>query len=269
MRRHRRSKSFLFVPLFVDLSPGDPAIARALGKRRAKVLADMNGLVMGKQSNAAFARTVARKYVGDVVEEHNGPLRIAITGGRAPGGEHDLTLDWRTLLDEGILTDPNHLPNILESLRDIRDAAQQRGGVPSIVVDPHLRLPLAALVGWEWNRVRPIALTVEQHFGTADFTITPDTKPADWPDPPPTALQGAGPAVVAVTTGDPIDGNVATYAADVDACEIVHLHAVLAPGQALTPGEILGLARRTVAVLTDVNQRHSHKHLLIKGALRA
>jgi hypothetical protein len=161
LRRQRlRRGAYPVVPLFVDLSPeADPeAIQRAFGRRRGKALCDCNGLVRRSGERIAeFAALAARRYVKDLIREHQGEdLRIAITGGRELTGGYDLALDWRGMLDDGgRLRDSAGLPLLVETLSDIRFAAQSRAGVPQITVEPHLRLPLGVLVGWEWNRVWP------------------------------------------------------------------------------------------------------------------
>jgi hypothetical protein len=92
--RSRRDGPYPFVPLFVDLQPGTDAevIKHAFGRRRGQQVLDHQGLVRENGENLAdFARRAARRYVHDLVREHDGhELRIAITGGRAPSGRHDL-----------------------------------------------------------------------------------------------------------------------------------------------------------------------------------
>jgi hypothetical protein len=141
------------------------AIRRAFGRRRGKLLTELHGVVRDRgESIAAFNKRAARRYVQELIRSDDGDaLRVAITGGREPVGTHDLSLDWRRLLDEeGRAIDATVIPTLVETLADIREAAQAKFEIPHIVVEPHLRLPLSALVGWEWNRVRPVRLSVVQ-----------------------------------------------------------------------------------------------------------
>ena len=145
-----------------------------------------------------------REYVQELIRAHPGDaLRVAITGGREPVGSHGLSLDWRRLLDEdGRVIDGSVIPTLVETLADIREAAQAMSAMPHIVAEAHLRLPLAALVGWEWNRVRPVKLSVVQQSPRGPLTIEDITvDPSAWQPPRRWELEGTGPWVVALSVG--------------------------------------------------------------------
>jgi hypothetical protein len=269
LRRQRlRREAYPVVPLFVDIAPDiDTDLLRsAFGKRRATALCARNGLVREpeRESIADFAASAARRYVKDLVREHRREeLRVAITGGREPTGGYDLVLDWRGVLDEnGRLRDSTGLPLLTETLADIRNVAQSRTGVPRIAVEPHLRLPLAALVGWEWNRVRPIDLRVIQTSATGSMVV----EDLDWqmerlPEPREFSFNGSGPHVVALSVGKNLGESVSRYASSIDACGAIHLH-VDGP---LKPAEICGVAGWAIEQLATLNSHGSAKHLLLLG----
>jgi len=269
LRRQRlRREAYPVVPLFVDIAPDiDTGLLRsAFGKRRAAALCARNGLVRepARESIADFAASAARRYVKDLVREHrHEDLRVAITGGREPMDGFDLVLDWRGVLDEnGRLRDSTGLPLLTEALADIRNVAQSRTGVPRIVVEPHLRLPLAALVGWEWNRVRPIDLRVIQTSAAGSMAVDD----LDWhleklPEPREFSFDESGPHVVALSVGKDLRESVSRYASSIDARGATHLH-VDGP---LKPAGICDAAGWAIEQLTALNSHGIAKHLLLLG----
>jgi hypothetical protein len=156
LRRSRRRwyrHSYPVVPLFVDLDPiADRAlIDRALGKKRAKQLLALHGVVRERnESIKRFARRAARQYVRDTLaQRRTKSLRVQISAGREPTLRGDFVLDWRDLVDDA--GDPRSAEareQMVESLADIRTAIQALSRCPHIVLEPHLRVPLGALVGW-------------------------------------------------------------------------------------------------------------------------
>lgn len=268
LRRRKFSRgAYPVVPLFVDISPGKDAgeIKRAFGRRRGKALCNLNGLVKTSGENAAdFAARAARRYVKDLIREHPGDeLRIAITGGREPTQNYDLALDWRALLDEhGRLQDTTILPLLVETLADIRNAAQGRYPVPVIKVEPHLRLPLAALVGWEWNRVRPVDLRIVQTSAQGPMLVQ-DVAVQGWEPPAPRKLSFGhdGPHVVALSVGKDLGATVERYSETVGACAAVHLHL----DGVLNAACICAVAQWAVDQLAALNADGLAKHLLLLG----
>ena len=230
LRRQRfRRGGYPVVPLFIDISPeaDGELIKRAFGKRRGRALCARNGLVRDcEEAVSIFAAKAARQYVKSLIREHpRDDLRIAITGGREPVDGYDLVLDWREALDEnGRLPDLAVLPRLIETLADIRVAAQGRMQVPQITVEPHLRLPLAALVGWEWNRVRPIDLRVIQTSAQGSMAIE-DIRVMTHHLPEPTELSfdGEGPHVVALSVGKNLGESVARYTEGIKGRGATHL----------------------------------------------
>jgi hypothetical protein len=269
LRRQRlRREPYPVVPLFVDIAPDADAdlLREAFGKRRAKALAARNGLVRDPEMESIgdFAASAARRYVKDLVREHRREdLRVAITGGREPTHGYDLVLDWRKVLDEsGRLRDSTELPLLTETLADIRNVAQSRAGVPCITVEPHLRLPLAALVGWEWNRVRPIDLRVVQASATGSMLVEDlDHQAETEPDARKFHFDGNGPHVVALSVGKNLGDTVSRYASGVDACGATHLH-VDGP---LDATEICDVADWAIGQMSALNSQGTAKHLLLLG----
>jgi hypothetical protein len=270
--RQKNRGAYPVIPLFVDLRPGRDAgaIQRALGRRRGQRLLDLHGVARDEgESLESFSRRAAQQYVRDLIREHDSDhLRVAITTEREPTGEHDLSLDWRRLVDDGRVHDPAALATIAQTLTDIRQALQTKSDCPHITVEPHVRLPLAALIGWEWNRVRPLRLTVEQRLPAAAQTIE-DLHSASrrWSDPDVKLLAGDGPVILALSVGKPVGETLQRYAATQNATETRSMHVPVdeLPGRLLSPEEICSLAQWTVDQLAQLNDRGVEKHLLLLG----
>ena len=275
LRRARRRKggAYPVVPLFVDLQPSEDAdaIKRAFGSRRGRRLLDLNGVIRNRGEDLpTFSKRAARQYVKDLIREHPGDnLHAAITTGREPTGQHHLSLDWRRLVDDhGRVMDPDSLATIVETLADIREALQIKSACPHITVEPHVRLPLAALIGWEWNRVRPLRLTVQQPSPAGLQTVEDrSADPRDWGPPEVTPLASDGPAVVALSVGKRLDGAAQRYAAAHGARETRCLHVSLddLPNGMLSTDDIRSLATWAVEQLAALNDRGVEKHLLLLG----
>ncbi len=276
LRRGRRRKRgpYPVIPLFVDLQPGQDAanIKAAFGARWGQRLLDLHGVVRGNDETLqSFSRRAARQYVQDLIRAHpDDHLRVAITTGREPTGQHDLSLDWRSLVDgEGRLADLDSIATIVETLADIRQTLQTKSACPHITVEPHVRLPLAALVGWEWNRVRPLRLTVQQASPAGMHTVedTPADSQQQWGLPTVTRHGAEGPAVVALSVGKQLDGATQRYAAAHGARESRCLHVALdhLPNRLLSGEDVARLAIWTVNQLAELNDRGVEKHLLLLG----
>lgn len=273
LRRARRRwrRAYPVVPLFVDLSAGDDKrlLDDAFGKRRARALTAQHGAIKGPmESIEDFARRAARQYVKDLIRirPDREVLQVAISGGREPTGRHDLSLDWRPLLDNGYLAGEESLGILRETLADIREAAQETATVPRIEVEAYLRLPLAALVGWEWNRARPAELEVWQISPKARFSTSEcPERPVELPAPEMIELEGDGPAVVAVSTIKSPRGAVRRYAEKQNARRIVHLHL---PGDAeeLVDGDEIACASDWAARELDLlHDEGVRKHLILRA----
>jgi hypothetical protein len=141
------------VPIFVDISPGKnrAEIDEALGQH-AKRFLDRNGVVRSRSEVAGvFRQRIARRYVRDAVRSliHD-PVTIAFRALSEPSGDHDLTLDWRAVLDErSRRLETGYVPVLLDALANARDAFQGRSESPRLRLDIDLPLPLALLVGYE------------------------------------------------------------------------------------------------------------------------
>lgn len=267
--RSRWRRPYPVVPLFVDLSPGRDRklLEQAFGKRRARALTAQHGAIKDpKETIKEFAQRAARQYVKDLIriESRRGVLPVAISGGRQPNAGPELSLDWRPLLDDGYLADEDSLAVLRETLADIRDAAHETATLPRFEVELHMRLPLAALVGWEWNRARPVSLEVWQSSPAARFLTSerPDV-PVELPAAEVTSLDGDGPAILAVSTVKSLQGALQRYAQRQGARRIVHLH---------LPGDAEGLVNRNeiacasdwvVRELAALNDEGLSKHMIL------
>jgi hypothetical protein len=268
LRRQRfRRGAYPVVPLFVDLSPSDDQvrIREAFGQRRGKALCDLNGIVREKDEEISdFAARSARRYVKDLIRDHSGqPLRIAVTGGREPAADYDLVLDWREVLDsQGRLMHSDDLSRLVETLADIRTAAQSQSALPQITVEPHLRLPLAAIVGWEWNRVRPIRLSVLQTSVSGSLVVEDlEVGTSGLPEAEELAGEGLGPFVVALSVGKTLEQALPRYMNEVDSRGGIHLH-LNGPLQA---ADICKAAHWVVHRLASLCGAGIPKHLLLLG----
>ena len=260
--RRRNTAAYPVIPLFVDLRPEEDAdaIKQAFGARRGQRLLSLQGVIREDGEDlASFSTRAARRYVEDLIRAHaSDHLRVAITSGREPTGAHDLSIDWRRLLDDGRLTDNAALVTIVETLTDIRQALQAKSDCPQITVEPHVRVPLAALIGWEWNRVRPLRLTVRQPTSAGMQIVEDlDADPRRWGDPITKTLPGDGPAILALSIGKRLEETVERYAATQGAREIRCMYVPLDefPSRLLSPEDICSLAQWTVDQLAELNDR--------------
>jgi TIR domain len=271
-RSRRRRKTYPVVPLFVDLEPGRDRelLEDALGDRAAKRLLDLQGLVRSREESLeGFARRAARRYVKDSLRGlGEDPLRVEITTAREPTLNGDLSIDWRGLVKEnGDPRSEQALARMVISLSDIRAATQAEAHRPHICVEPHVRVPLGALIGWEWNRVRPVRLDILQPAPDGSTALIREGDYGDVPLPEADVkvLGKDGPVVVAASVGIPLDGTLARYAARIQGRRIVHLHVPLENGRFLEGSEINSLARWVVDQLGHANDEGGAKHLILAG----
>ncbi len=260
------------VPLFIDLDPSDDAdrqaIRTALG-RHGDALLDCNGLAPRRGEQAeAFRRRVARRYLRDAVQRlaHQGqpPTRVvvAMRALSEPGGEHDLSFDWRKLVDGPERTlRPGAIDLIADALAAARDALQAAFHSPEVSLDLDLPLPLAFLVGYEWRLPTRLRLAVELRTGISLSEIAGDGEVTPALDPFREPISGGGPVVLAVSCRDGLGKAAQRYATDVGARELITLHV---PG-VLTAPALRGLARACARELQSVNGRGVEKHLLLLG----
>lgn len=253
------------VPIFVDLSPGKDRdeIVRAVGEG-ADGLLDRAGLVRGKAERAdVLRRRLAKRYLRDAVRSlAQGPVSVAFRALSEPSGEHDLTFDWRAVLDErSRRLEAGSMPLLLDAVGNAREAFQAREGSPELALDLDLPLPLAFLVGFEWRVTTRIRLSVLQRTGASSAWMGADGPLAPVPPPTRKRYNRAGPAVVAVSCKDPLKEVAARYADEVRASELITIHV---PGL-LDDRRTRALARATANELRVLNDRGTEKHLLIRG----
>jgi len=261
------------VPLFVGLDPStgtDRAAVRAALGRRGDDLLDCNGLVRRQGEPAEqFRRRVARRYVRDAVKataarhgDHAATVTVAIRILSEPAGEHDLTFDWRALIDPTARSlAPGARELIGDALATAREALQAAFPRPALLLDLDLPLPLAFLTGYQWRTTSRLRLAVRQRTGVSFATIDGDGAVTNPPEPARRSLAAPGPAVLAVSCRDGLGDAAARYAAEVGAGELITLHL----SGLLAAPDLRGLARACARELRDLNNRGAAKHLLLLG----
>ncbi len=266
LKRAEREPRYPLVPVFVDVSPAEAGkkLVRRIGQERARKFMDRNGLSRGPRERLDELRVrAARRYVRDAVASlPTGSITVAFRALSEPSSEHDLTFDWRAVIDaRSRLLEGESVPRLLDTLANAREAFQARERCPELTLDPDLPLPLAFLVGHEWRVTTRLRLRIGQRTG-ASFSwiehagpLAQETKPAR------KRLDGDGPVVIAVSCKDPLERAALAYAKEVHASELLLLHV---PGL-LDGAGLRALARAASGQLRAINHRGSEKHLLIRG----
>ncbi len=272
-QRKNVEPDYPIVPLFIDVDPGSDAdrvaIRAALG-RRGDDLLDCNGLVRRRREPAEqFRRRVARRYVRDAVNavaanrSHGAtPVTIAIRTLSEPSGDHELTFDWRTLINPSArLLAPGATELIGDALATAREALQAASSSPAVLLDLDLPLPLAFLTGYQWRTTTRLRLAVRQRTGVSFATIESDGPVTNPPQPTRKTFAAPGPAVLAISCRTGLGDAAERYAAEVGARELISLHV---PGL-LDDAALRGLARACADQLQQLNHHGIPKHLLVLG----
>lgn len=254
------------VPVFVDVAPSEvkKKLTRRIGKEKAYKFSDRNGLLRNQKERLDdLGVRVARRYVHDAVGSlPAGRRAVAFRALSEPSGEHDLTFDWRTVIDDRArLLEEGSLSVLLDTLANAREAFQARENSPDLSLDSDLPLPLAFLVGYEWRVTTRVRLWIRQRTGACFSWIEHAGRLGGEPPPTFTQLGGGGPVVVAVSCKDPLEKVALAYAKDIRASELVLLHV---PGLLNAQG-LRALARAAAGQLRTLNDRAVGKHLLIRG----
>ena len=254
------------VPVFADVSPGEAGkkLARRIGKESARKFMDRNGLPRRPKERLDDLRVrAARRYVRDAVASlPAGDITVAFRALSEPSGEHDLTFDWRAVVDpRARLLKEGSLPILLDALANAREAFQARERSPVLSLDSDLPLPLAFLVGHEWRSTTRLRLRIGQRTGASFSWIEHSGPLGEEPTPVPRRLNGDGPVVVAVSCKDPLESAALAYADEVRASGMVSLHV---PGLLGAAG-LRAMARAAAGQLRSLNDRAVGKHLLIRG----
>lgn len=260
------------IPLFIDIDPGNDedrqAIRSALGCHADELL-ECNGLALGAGEPAReFRRRVARRYVRDTAKaltqrgDGSGPIKVAMRALSESSGDHDLTFDWRELLDDRERTlHTGSIDLIKDALASSREAFQAAFRSPEVNLDVDLPLPLSFLVGCEWRLTTRLRLVVGLRTGSASWELSGEGDSIAPEEPGREPLRGHGPAVFAVSCRDGFGQAARRYATRVDARELINLHV---PGVLEAPA-LRGLARATARELGRLNGRGVEKHLLMLG----
>jgi hypothetical protein len=217
----------------------------------------------GADDPVAFRQRVARRYVRDAIPGLGAsPLTIAFRALSEPDGAHDLTFDWRGLLDprRRVLAS-GALDSMIDALANARDAAQATTKSPELRIEPDLPLPLAYLVGYEWRITTRVRLAVHQRTGSTFRWISADGSTAPIAAPVVDELGASGVTVIVVSCGNGAPRAARRYADSVGARHLIALHI----DGLLDDGQIRGLARAAADELRAANDRGDEKHLLIIG----
>ena len=253
------------VPLFVDLRPGgdEAAIRAALGMSADDFLSYNGEVFDGALDPEAFRGRVASRYVRDAIAGlPAGPLTVAFRALSEPDGGHDLTFDWRALVNarrRALL--PGALELMTEALANALEAAQARTNSPDFRVEPDLPLPLAYLVGYEWRITTRARLEINQRTGSTFHWISADGPTVPIAAPVVVERGVDGPTVVLVSCRSGAPGAADRYADSVGAGRLVTLHV----DGLLSDEQVRGLARTAADALRAANDRGVEKHLLIVG----
>jgi hypothetical protein len=253
------------VPLLIDISPRNDADALKTALRsHSDEFMGISGVVLEPGEDLdTFRRKVARRYVRDAIKSlPEETLIIAFRALSEPDGTHDLTLDWRQLLDP-VRRElaPGALAKMMDALANARDAFQARTTSPELLLDMDLPLPLAYLVGYEWRITTRLRLQVHQRTGSSFRWIEAAGSAAEPGAPDVEELASTGPVVVVASCGDGAAGAARRYAEDVGAHRLVTLHV----NGLLDDAQIRGLARATARELRAAGDSGADKHLLIVG----
>lgn len=166
LERANSEPLYPLVPVFVDISPGKSRaeINEAIGDRVDDFL-DRNGIIRKKSEAAgAFRERIVQRYVRDAIRSlAPGPVTVSFRALSEPSGDHDLTFDWRAVLDErSRLLGAGSVPTLLDALANAREALQSRSESPRLRLDLDLPLPLAFLLGYEWRVTTRLRLEIRQ-----------------------------------------------------------------------------------------------------------
>lgn len=265
LERARAEPFYPFVPVFVNLSPGKnrTEIDKAIGQH-AHDLLDRNGIVRSKsEASGAFRQRIARRYVRDAVQSlARDPTTVAFRVLSEPSGDHELTFDWRSVLDErSRRLAPGSILTLLDALANTREAFQGSFESPRLRLDLDLPLPLALLVGYEWRITTRLRLELRQRTGSSFAWINTEGPLAGAPTPVEDRLGRGGPTVVAVSCKDSLENAAYRYAKGVSASELIIIHV---PGL-IDGSQMRALARASANKLRELNDRGVEKHLLVRG----
>ena len=253
------------VPLLVDVSPSvDAAIIRAALGSHADDFLGRNGLVLDAGEDLEdFRRRVARRYVRDALGMLDRKVvTVAFRALGEPDGAHDLTFDWRGLIDpRRRQLVPGAFETMTDALCNAREAVQAMSASPELRVDADMPLPLVYLVGYEWRISTRVRLAINQRTGASFRWIEADGAAAPIVPVIEDLHDGHGATVVMASCRDGAPGAARRYAESIGARRLVTMHI----DGILDDAQIRGLARATADQLRAANDRADEKHLLIVG----
>lgn len=272
LRRQRWSRGrYPFVALYSGLDPYDPSIEAAIGARfsrarAAKKLRDLNGVVRNAgEDDPSFAWRAACAYQRAEIARlalSQRKVRVQIITSKTASRDADLVLDWSALLIEGWPTDEVQFQRVLAAIRCLRDSvkAAPRPVVLELTVD--VRLPLAALLGWELSRARIDDVIVTQGRQNSNIEVGDDER-RELGDVVENrqSLGGSGPNVIAVSSVNDLAVTSLRYADAVDARSLTTIHVL----ERLDSAGVAGLVAQLRDILNTLNDAGGEKHLLIRG----
>lgn len=271
LRRSKRASGYPFVPLFSGLRPEDARLKAAFGRwpwnrDRCRRIRDANGLVRERgQDVESFAWAAACRYQAAAIQRlvtERGEVSIQLLSGQAPSPVADLVFDWRDLLHDGWPMDDGEVSRILLAIRCMRRALQDASGSSRLTVCTDLRLPMAALMGWELNPARMDDVCAIQTFGYEAMLIDDETEEQlDLPELTRDELGGSGPNVLSVSVCTDLARTAERYAEQCGARSLTRIHVP----ERLTASGIAALACKTRELLVELNAEGHAKHLLLLG----
>jgi len=267
--RHRkhREPTYPIIPLFTNISPDRDGnlIRAAFQPRDGDLLLAASGLTRERrESYPSFHARAADRYVRNAIAAlKQDRFTVAITAFTEPNGGHDLTMDWRPVLDErtrALQAEPT--ATLEHAVLAIRDAVKPKADSPRLILDIDAPLPLAVLAGYAWRVTTRLRLTIRQRTRSAVLNIDGDGPVhSDWPAAEIRDYRATGPSVIAVAVRRPIGHALDAYARTIGAGRGY----LIEIGSDLDATGIRGLARHIAAEISSVNARGEETHLLLLG----
>ena len=270
LSRKEEDSRYAVVPVFASIDPTkDIKLLRSrLGDDAERLLACNGELRRADETIDALAERVATRYLRDKLRtwphRERAPREVSVmfrSRSAYAQGDCDLMFDWRELFcsEDGayVATDARLIRHILESTVTALQAHSRR---PPLVVDSDLPLPVATMLGYHFNKLTRLSLSVRQDTTGRTATI-PTMGIAEPPHPPVRNTCAGGPTVLAVSAGGAVALPAERYAVRVDARELI----LYQDPRMLNAQQIRGLADAVGAQMETLSQGGHDVHLLLRG----
>ena len=270
LSRKEEDSLYAVVPVFVSIDPNKNGklLRSRLGDNAERLLACNGELRRADETIEALAERVATRYLRDKLRtwphRERAPREVSMmfrSRSAYAQGDCDLIFDWRELFcaEDGayVATDTRLIRHILESTVTALQAHSRR---PPLVVDSDLPLPVATLLGYHFNKLTRLSLSVRQDT-TGRTAIMPTMGIAEPPHPPVRDTFAGGPTVLAVSAGGAVALPAERYATRVDARELI----LYQDPRMLNAQQMRGLADAVGAEMETLSQCGHDVHLLLRG----